>query len=323
MSLVLISDFTDRVLFEPIRRGADRLYIVSGYATPTMASWHIKQIQTLGLKPVEIILVVGMCRFDGLSIDVHEGFKSLTDTYSKYPNFSKITCQYICDGAPVHSKLYIWSKANKPMEAFTGSANYTQTAFNSFSRREILVECDPDNAFDYFNSVEKDSIYCTHSEVEDYITLYPTHPILDAETSPVISLRGSGIENVTLSFLTKNGETGARSGLNWGQRDGREPNQAYIPLPSEIARSGFFPLNKKHFSVITDDGKQLILRVEQQNNKAITTPLNNSQLGEYFRNRLGLANGAYVRRADLERYGRTDVTFYKLDDEHFFMDFSV
>ena len=57
--------------------------------------------------------------------------------------------------------------------------------------------------------------------------------------------------------------------------------------------------------------------------KAITTPASNALLGEYFRNRLGLANGAFVTKADFDRYGRSDVTFYKLDDEQFYMDFSV
>lgn len=54
-----------------------------------------------------------------------------------------------------------------------------------------------------------------------------------------------------------------------------------------MVRTGFFPLNKQHFTVVTDDGHQLILRVEQHGNKAITTPLSNAQLGEYFRNCLG------------------------------------
>lgn len=69
--------------------------------------------------------------------------------------------------------------------------------------------------------------------------------------------------------------------------------------------------------------KSLILRVEQQGDKAITTPENNSKLGEYFRYRLGLPNGAFVTKNDLIRYGRTDVDFYKIDDEQYYMDFSV
>ena len=82
-------------------------------------------------------------------------------------------------------------------------------------------------------------------------------------------------------------------------------------------------MEKQHFVAKTDDGHTLILRVEQENNKAITTPLSNAQLGEYFRGRLGLPNGAYISRKDLLSYGRTDVTFYKIDDEEFYMDFSV
>ena len=131
---------------------------------------------------------------------------------------------------------------------------------------------------------------------------------------------------MTLSLLTSRGDVGYGSGINWGiRRNGtkREPNQAYIGVPVQVAKSGFFPLEKTHFSAITDDNKQLILRIEQANDKALTTPLNNSLLGEYLRNRIGVPNGAFVTKEDLERYGRTDVTFYKIDEEQFFMDFSV
>jgi len=176
---------------------------------------------------------------------------------------------------------------------------------------------------DYFDLIEPETMYCNHAEVEYEILITPSHQILEAEDTTLGSVRGSGVQRVTLSLLSKNGETGARSGLNWGQRHKREPNQAYIPLPSTVARSGFFPLGRQHFSVLTDDGIHLILRVEQENNKAITTPLNNSLLGEYFRRRIGVANGAYVWKQNLIDYGRTDVTFYKLDDEQYVMDFSV
>ena len=51
--------------------------------------------------------------------------------------------------------------------------------------------------------------------------------------------------------------------------------------------------------------------------------IKNSLIGEYFRNRLGLADGVFIETDDLLRYGRTDVEFYKLDDENYYMDFSV
>ena len=108
-----------------------------------------------------------------------------------------------------------------------------------------------------------------------------------------------------------------------GTEDKKNKNEAYIPLPHTIAKSGFFPLNKQHFLAVTDDHHTLQLRVEQQNDKAITTPASNALLGEYFRNRLGLANGAYVHLDDLISYGRTDVLFCKIDEEQYYMDFSV
>jgi hypothetical protein len=315
------SAMVDKILIEPILRGAQKLLVISGYATPTMASWHMMRIKELGLKPIDIQLIVGMTNYGGLTIDAHEGFTQLVNAQNK-SNLSSFQCQYIFQGAPLHSKIYLWLKDDVPFEAYTGSANYTQAGFST-NRREYIVPCNAEEAFDYFNNVECDSIYCTHSEIEDNIVLTPTHPVLDSESEHTHTFRGEGIIPVTLSLLARNGETGCKSGLNWGQRAGREPNQAYIGLPATVARTGFFPLGKQHFSVVTDDNKQLILRVEQQNDKAITTPMNNSLLGEYFRNRIGVANGAYIARADLETYGRTDVNFYKLDEEHYYMDFSV
>lgn len=316
--------FRDSILIDPILSGADTLKIISGYATHTMASWHITEIASQIQKPIDIILIVGMCLFDGISTSVHEGFKDLVSR-NNTSGQSNITCQYVVEGVPVHSKVYLWEKRGHPFCSFMGSANYTQTAFSD-SRRELLCECNPSEALVYFDLIEPQTMYCHHAEVEDRIRFTPTHPVLLAEETPLISIRGSGIQSITLSLLTSKNDVGFGSGINWGHRRNgmkREPNQAYIPLPINIARTDFFPLGKKHFSVLTDDSKQLILRAEQANDKAITTPLNNSLLGEYFRNRIGVANGAYVTKQDLQNYGRTDVTFYKLDDEQFFLDFSM
>lgn len=317
--------FTDniahRILFAPSLQGADTLRILSGYATPNMASWLIKKYQEQNLRPVNISLLIGMVPFDGLSVPIHEGFKELHG--KAYPNaVERFTCSYVCENPPVHANLYLWLKDETPMLAYTGSADFVQNAFVS-SRKEIMECCDPEEAHIFYDRVEANSIYCNHAEVEDNIILRPTHQILDSENMPITTLAGEDIISVSLSLLTKRGDVGEKSGLNWGQRAGRNRNQAYIHLPAKIAKTGFFPLNGQHFTVVTDDGHTLLLRVEQQNNKAITTPLSNAQLGEYFRNRLGLGNGAFVSKEDLMNYGRTDVTFYKIDNEQYFMDFHV
>lgn len=321
-------ELREKILLEPVSQGAEKLRIISGYSAHTMASWHISEIEERFKKAVNIELTVGMCCRDMLFRPVHEGFKSIMENgYGDCK--SKFTCKYIVEGNPVHTKLYLWEKDGRPFRAYTGSANYTQPAF--FGRhREAMSECNPEEASEYLSSLEADSMYCTHADIEDkiIITEKPQRLIMpgaenDNDKISPVSVQGLGVKSVTLSFIVKRtGETAPRSGLNWGQREGREHNQAYISIPAKIARSDFFPAKGIHFSVITDDDKTIILSVGQQGDKGMSTPMNNSILGEYFRRRLGLPNGAYVSRQALERYGRTDVVFYKLDDEQYFMDFS-
>jgi hypothetical protein len=63
--------------------------------------------------------------------------------------------------------------------------------------------------------------------------------------------------------------------------------------------------------------------VAQAGNKAIETPENNSDLGKYFRIRTGVKLGEFIKKEDLEDYGRTDVEITRIDDDLYMMDFSV
>lgn len=44
-------------------------------------------------------------------------------------------------------------------------------------------------------------------------------------------------------------------GLNWGQRENRDPNQAYLQLEPDVYKSDFFPTKGKYFIVKTDDNE--------------------------------------------------------------------
>lgn len=62
------SAMVNQILIEPITRGAQQLLLLSGYATPTMASWHMMKIKELEINPIDIKLIVGMTNYDGLTI---------------------------------------------------------------------------------------------------------------------------------------------------------------------------------------------------------------------------------------------------------------
>lgn len=312
----LYSDsIAERILFEPVSEGADKLCILTAHATPSMASWLLTSYAERGLSNIEVELLVGSVADEGIDSASHEGFKDLhgNRSFREWGNFS---CSYVCQPPPEKRNCYIWLNHERPVRAFGGSYEFTQISLlhrGSGSMRERAAEY----AYRIYKKAIDRSIYCNHSEVEDYI-------IVHSSSAGPLSDSVQGDENcVRLSLLARGGETGKRSGLNWGHRGNRNKNEAYIPLPSHIARTNFFPLNNQHFLVVTDDHHTLQLRVEQQNDKAITTPASNALLGEYFRNRLGLANGTFVEKRHLTDYGRTDVTFYKIDEEQYYMDFSV
>lgn len=323
--MIIYDNFFDEVLLEPIKEGADDLKIISGYASSAMAFHHLEKIRTTQNTQLNISLLVGMCPLDGISLSNHQGFNKIqNEDYRE--NF---TCNYIYEYPQVHSKLYIWSKNNQFYKSFVGSANYTQNAFYG-KQQEILEVSQDASVLGYFSQLESRSIICNHQEIENYIKVFSQKNYKQTpQDSQAVGIIDQTVEQVNVPlYSVKQGEkyVPERSGLNWGQRPEakREPNQAYIQLRPSVYKSDFFPIRPQHFTVITDDNCTLICTRAQKSTEgqAVHTPQNNSLLGEYFRRRLKVASGAKVVMADLEKYGRDEVTFYKIDDEHFYMDFS-
>lgn len=321
------SQLYDELLFKPLKKYKEinKIAIVSGYATAAMAFRHLNDLRQQS-KNINIELIVGMTSKDGLTLSNHNGFKKLVE--DEFPK--AFECNYIVNTPPVHSKIYVLCSNSSPIIAYTGSANYTQSAFCLNSIREVMTNCDPETALEYFNSLQDETIICNHSDAEQFITIY-RDSIKRREYQAGITDQAeydiddySDLPSITVSLLDRTDNLPTRSGLNWGQRpeQRREPNQAYIRLTSDIYKGTFFPPVSVHFTLFTDDGKTLICTRAQDNGKAIHTPHNNSLIGEYFRNRLGVPNGEPVLKEHLLKHGRTDITFYKIDDETYYMDFS-
>lgn len=310
------SDSTaQHLLFDPFYEGADKLCILTSHATPSMASWLLKSYEEKGITDVAVELIISDVIDEGIDAVLHEGFRNLQG--NRYSNiWRNFSCSYLFQPLSLYQNYYIWLDGDTPVKAFESSYEFTQQSMlrnHSRSMHSRLAVY----AYSLYEKAVNHSIYCNHSEVDDYV-------VVRSSCNSISALSAVSEDNrIHLSLLARDGETGTKSGLNWGQRDNRNRNEAYIPLPAKIARSGFFPLNKQHFLVVTDDHHTLLLRVEQQNDKAITTPASNALLGEYFRNRIGLANGCYIKKEHLLAYGRTDVTFHKIDEEQYYMDFSI
>lgn len=320
----------------------DTLRIVSGYATHAMAVTHYLAIKRLAKRlkktlPLDIDLVYGMAGSDGVSKANHSGFISLTG-HKEFAYDGNFKCSYVKKPKSVHSKVYVWCRGDAPVKAFIGSANYSETAFKVPNRTETLAECDPDSAYDFFTDIKARAIECTKADRDkDFVPSARPAPKARRRSGKIevesdVSSPYYGCDKLTQSLLTRFGDTGEGSNLNWGvNKDGtprtsgkskRNPNQSYIGIGVDVQRSGFFPPRGHRFTVLTDDGKVLTCVRAQADGKGIETPQDNSEMGLYFRQRMGLPSGSYVKLSDLRKYGRLDVVFYKQDDENYIMDFA-
>ena len=314
-------NLAETVLFSPISLGADSVNILSGTATPTMASWYLTSLHERRSKSpfasIHVNLIVGMASAEGISSSAHSEFQDLQRHVGMDDSWDVFSCSYVYDLPAVHSNLYVWTRKGEPVAAYAGSAAFLQSSFMPSRIENLMSQVDPVESMAYYQGVEKRSMFCIHAEIEGNFRITNDFPPDLRQCAPL-----SGSETVALSLLSRGGNIGQKSGLNWGQREGRNHNEAYIPVPKKIAQTGFFPTGGQQFTVQTDDHKSLILRIEQANDKALTTPLGNSLLGEYFRRRLGIGNGDFVSIENLQEYGRTDVAFTKIDEEQYYMDFS-
>lgn len=333
---LLLQGLFESALFNPaFLRPVDRLCVVSGYASAAMGFHHLQSLKEHE-KGVKVSLIYGMTKADGLPKTEWAGFKELAA--KSFPGQFK--CAYLREGEPVHAKVYVWLQGNTPIQAFTGSANYTQNAFLNSSRREVLTECDPKRAFDFYKSLLPDCIDCCDPHVANVFSIgfrkagkqidgRQVGPFTyQTKANPIsivtdASSEFCGLQTASISLIDRNGQVPARSGLNWGQRPelSREPNQAYLSVRGDLRMSDFFPPIGVHFTVLCDDGTIMEMTRAQAQGKGLQTPHDNSEIGRYFRKRLGVPEGSFVRAEDIARYGRSTIDFYKIDSENYYMDF--
>ena len=322
---MLVDNIYGPTLIDPyLEKKSNKLYIVSGYASATFARRHIIDLKRSGAD-FEINLIIGMpsAKNDHMAfLMLHKEFAGQFNGY------------YLQNAPPVHCKIYSWYKNDSPVLGFTGSANYSQFGFFSDQQINQITSDNPIEIRMLYDKLISRSIY-----IPDHrIVIPPSHRLPKIKSVPPGEIEWEIPDTrVTISFLDRSGNLPSSSGLNWGQRaskrtdprtgkiswDKREPNQAYLSLKGDSRKEGFLPERAYTFSLLTDDGNSFDCVVAQDGRKAIQSTNNNSEIGKYIRNRIGIQAGEMVKVEDLEKYGRTDFTIEKIDDETFLLDLSM
>ena len=312
---LILENIFEEVLLGPARRGARELYISTGQASASMVTQHFEALSRFtGSSEVSIDLKIGMTGKDGLGKNALKGLQSIPAQIGP----QRFSCTLKTRGSSDNSKVYVWCDDSGPLEAFIGSSDYTQVGFGIVdgmrNHQEVFSRIDPVIAFDFVLSSSKSGISYKSPDVADYIDLHDDD-IFSSSGSPVwiSELKSDSMVELPLVMTSGAGvgEVHSKSGLNWGQREGRNPNQAYIPIPSPVSKSGFFPNKGVHFQVLTDDGEAFICTIAQDGGKALQTPSDNSILGKYFRKKLGLLPGSFIQREHLRAFGSDVVRVFK------------
>lgn len=321
--------FTDnlyqRLVGDAVQQGCDEVIILAGYVSSSFVrnarmGLHKERGKPTGLvvsslpETLQLTLITGMYPESGINVEDAEKLKSAHTSGQANIYLYNPSKTYL--PRAIHSKVYVWMKAGRPVRAFLGSANATVAALFS-SDREAMAQCDVNEAYQYVRSALDKS-----ESILDVPSMTVTRLQLEKSESPSTVAVLDTLEFVNLPlFVVRTGEVHDQSGLNWGQRGNRNRNEAYLPVPSGVSKSGFFPPRGVRFFLFTTEGDSWECAICQQGGKAIHTVESNAILGEYFRRKLGLSPGQYVHRSDLDAYGRTSVRVYKTPDANYILEF--
>lgn len=216
---MILDNLYNPTLLEPVITGtANKLYIVSGYASATFARRHIIDLKQAS-DNFEINLIIGMpsAKSDHVAfLMLHNEFKGKFKGY------------YLQSQPPVHCKAYSWFKNDNPYIGFAGSANYSQSGFFSDQQLNQLSNDSPIEIKNLYDELLRRSIYIP----EHQIVLPESHRLPRVGSVLPGYIKWEIPEKrVTISFLDKKGNLPESSGLNWGQRFSKRTN----PKTGEIS----------------------------------------------------------------------------------------
>ncbi|PEJ34202.1 NgoFVII family restriction endonuclease [Peribacillus butanolivorans] len=302
----------------------DELFIISGYVGPN-------PIQRLSNLPIRTTVIYGMFGSESISNRLHNTLVSLHNAPQNNILYSNI---------PVHSKCYIWRYNGNITYALIGSANFSTNGLN-IPFRETLAETTSDTFLElniYLNHILGNSVACN------------TVSIVPSIQTPTVTTRVNSSTNICsmVLFDPNTGEVPLSSGLNWGNSSAHtNPGDSYIPIrtahirnfPNLFPPKQTYPTNRSvgrphrqndSIELIWDDGTLMEALLEGSHPvnggeypKQLSSFPSKNTLGVYIRTRLGLTSTAIVTRADLDRYGRSDIEISLLQNGTYYVDFLV
>lgn len=326
-------------------RGADELIVISGFIGPNPIE-NIERVvfEERHREDYKISIIYGMYGSNGISRQLHDLILPLNKP-------GKVDIVY--SRTPVHSKIYIWKERGHIVSALIGSANFSISGVGT-PFKETLAETSEDTYVkidEYYHQIIENCINCSDPSILERVR-GAIPPSLDDFGTIAFDPATNKEELYDVSLLDPaTNDVPDFSGINWGQAriNGSHVNlnDGYIPIrredivkkpnlfpkkrtvPAVISKSGGSTRDNDPVEILWDDGTRMIGLLEGVQTidgvkypKQISTSPSKAAFGRYLRQRLGIESGKKITKADLVKYGRSDIGIALIGEGVYYFDFS-
>lgn len=345
--------YTEELYTQVIKKPAkhfNHLKIISGYAS---AKFLRKLL--IDYPSHHVTLIIGMAS-QGISRIDHQEFQNICSKYSNIHVFYQIELP------PTHMKVYQWYLDDSPHVSFIGSANFSENGFfgqkeilaptiDDFS---VLIETILLRSMSCLN--EKVDSLIPFFEVNDDRGFVPGESGVTYSTGgnaiphkaskkQIVSekdgtyskskvnlkrlllnnFRLTPFNHATVELMLLEDPHWQTKSLNVWTRPYNTKEDTYIDIDrtNKIGnyQYDFFPRGV-HIQLISDDNVQWLVQRTGEYGKDLVV-VEGVNFYDYFSSRLDIREDRPIAYKDLLEYGRTNVEFYKVNDDQFILDFSV
>lgn len=323
-----MTTYTEQLYKHVIASHAEKsshLKVISGYGSATFLNRVKNDFIHLNIE-----LYLGMTH-QGISEQDHA-------LYTEWTKNSTLTqVYYQISPIPNHMKVLIFENESKKY-TFVGSANFSENGF--LYQRELMTEINNDVSY-LIDEQRENSLLCTDSEVLNYVQLFKSQNAINMENQAVETLTNEEVQENKKVYISLNEQLKQtqiikpyknfslevvlpeKHSPHWhtnGINAWRENKQPHLLQTPKLMFDKIFP-SEQMFEIYTDDGVKLIAKVAGRfNSRKLCTE--NVNLYKYVCNRIGLQNNAPISYENLVAYGRTNMSFKRVDATTYIMDFS-
>ena len=315
---------------------ADNVSIASGYVGIDIVNLFEKEFLRIANNGGSSRLLLGMALYESMSQKKVDVLNSLNDKLLQYDNSSGV---YVANGRRYHGKVYYF-KNKKDSNLFIGSSNFSSSGMGGNIECTIPVETSRQkhSIIDFLETLYSPEYSVTIDRVN--IRIKGAKKSVQKRKNDWSSIEKYNQSSIDISqsskfeFSLQNINETHKSNLNVYFGKGRENKKTgkitarpwyeiELIAPREMNSNKHYP--RGSFTAYTDDGYIIPMKTSGANYKNIRSEKNLQNYGRWLKGKLqksgALEKYQPVTMDTLKEYGSEKITFYKISDGNYYMEF--